>query len=250
MRSHHADTFNHDEWAAGYDADVADETNPIRAGYQATLEWVVERAAVGPDDAVVDLGIGTGNLARLLPPCRRLVGVDVSHKMLELAAPKLGSAVELVTADVLEVFERPDRYDAVVSTYAIHHLTADEKAALAAAAAARMAPGGRFVVGDLMVVSRDSVPALRARLAHPDVDELFADEFPWFVDEILVALDRVRVPRPRRGAAQRPVVGGGGPAPLGGRRRRRPGGVGVTAPASPSTPWSTASVCPASVSRT
>ena len=29
------------------------------------------------------------------------------------------------------------------------------------------------------------------RLAHPDVDELFADEFPWFVDEILVALDRL-----------------------------------------------------------
>ena len=190
MRSQHAHTFNHDEWAAGYDADVADETNPIRAGYQATLEWVVERAAVGPDDAVVDLGIGTGNLARLLPPCRRLVGVDVSPKMLELAAPKLGSAVELVTADVLEVFERPDRYDAVVSTYALHHLTADEKAALAGAAAARMAPGGRFVVGDLMVVSRDSVPAVRARLEHPDVDELFADEFPWFVDEILVALDR------------------------------------------------------------
>ena len=130
MRSQHAHAFNHDEWAAGYDADVADETNPIRAGYQATLEWVVERAAVGPDDAVVDLGIGTGNLARLLPPCRRLVGVDVSPKMLELAAPKLGPAVELVTADVLEVFERPDRYDAVVSTYAIHHLTADEKAAL------------------------------------------------------------------------------------------------------------------------
>jgi hypothetical protein len=41
-----------------------------------------------------------------------------------------------------------------------------------------------------MVVSRDSVPAVRARLDHPDVDELFADEFPWFVDEILVALDR------------------------------------------------------------
>ena len=32
---------------------------------------------------------------------------------------------------------------------------------------------------------------MRARLAHPDVDDLFAAEFPWFVDEILVALDRV-----------------------------------------------------------
>jgi putative AdoMet-dependent methyltransferase len=88
---------------------------------------VVERAAVGADDTVVDLGIGTGNLARLLPPCRRLVGVDVSHKMLELAASKLGPGVELVAADVLEAFDRPDRYDAVVSTYAIHHLTATRR---------------------------------------------------------------------------------------------------------------------------
>src|SRR5262245_65612643 len=88
MRSRHADTFNHDHWAAGYDADVIDETNPIRAGYQATLDWVVERASVGPDEAVVDLGTGTGNLARLLPRCRRLAGVDVSGEMLALARPK------------------------------------------------------------------------------------------------------------------------------------------------------------------
>jgi putative AdoMet-dependent methyltransferase len=190
MRSRHADDFNHDECAHGYDDDVSDETNPIRAGYRATLEWVVDRAAVGTDDVVVDLGIGTGNLARLLPPCRRLVGVDVSLEMLTRAAPKLGSTVELVPSDLLEVFERPDRYDVVVSTYAIHHLTSEEKTALLEAAASRLQPGGRLAVGDLMVAARGAVPSLRARLAHPDVDELFADEFPWYVDETLADLDR------------------------------------------------------------
>src|SRR5262245_33599076 len=109
VHSRHAHTFNHDEWAAGYDDDVADESSPIRAGYQATLQWVVARAAVGADDVVVDLGIGTGNLARLLPPCRRLIGVDVSTEMLARAAPKLRADVELVQADLLEVLERPAR---------------------------------------------------------------------------------------------------------------------------------------------
>ncbi len=188
MRSLHADTFNHDADAASYDADVADESNPIRAGYEATLAWVANRAAVGPDDAVVDLGAGTGNLAARLAGGRRLICVDVSAKMLELARAKVAESAELLRADLLEVFERPDRYEVVASTYAIHHLTGDEKATLIRAAASRLEPGGRFVVGDLMVASRASIPAVAARLAHPDVDELFRDEFVWHVDETLAVL--------------------------------------------------------------
>jgi tRNA (cmo5U34)-methyltransferase len=197
VRSAHAETFNHDEDAAGYDADVVDETNPIRAGYQATLEWVVAHAIIAPDDVVVDLGVGTGNLARRLPPCARLIGVDVSGQMLELAGAKLGPEVELVQSDLLELFEGPGSgaqpldgvgFDAVVSTYAIHHLTAAEKESLIGAVAARLRPGGRFVIGDLMAAGRVSIPGIKARIPHPDVHDLFAEEFPWFVDETLTAL--------------------------------------------------------------
>jgi putative AdoMet-dependent methyltransferase len=198
VRSEHADTFNHDEDAAGYDVDVVDESNPIRAGYRATLDWVAERAAIRADETVLDLGVGTGNLAARLPGCRRLVGVDVSERMLEQANGKLGPTVELVQADLLEVLAGPsgaatdldgsDNLDVIVSTYAIHHLTADEKETLIVAAAQRLAPGGRFVVGDLMAAGRATVPDVRTRLAHPDVDALFADEFPWYVDESLTAM--------------------------------------------------------------
>ena len=186
MRSIHADTFNHDEEADGYDEDVTHEENPIRAGYDATLDWVVARAAVGPEDQVVDLGIGTANLAVRLPPCRRLVGVDVSAQMLALAEAKLQRGdVELVHADLLEFLDKPATFDAIVSTYAIHHLEADEKAVLIERAAARLAPGGRLAVGDLMAASRTAVDGVKARLQHPDADALFAEEFPWFVDETL-----------------------------------------------------------------
>jgi len=188
VRSSHADQFNHDPDAHGYDADVSDESNPIRAGYRATLDWVADRAAVTSNDAVVDLGTGTGNLARRLPRGRRLVCVDVSARMLELAEAKLGPSADYVQTDLLEVFERNDRYDVVVSTYAIHHLTDEEKAALVEVVAARMNPSGRFVVGDLMVASRSAIPAVRARLQHEDVDALFEEEFAWHVDEALGAL--------------------------------------------------------------
>ena len=111
--------------------------------------------------------------------------------MLELPRPKLGPAVELVAADVLEVFDRPDHYDAVVSTYAIHHLTADEKAAPAGAAAARMSPGGRFVVGDLMVGSPGLGPRPCASSGPPRRRRPVRRRVPSVVDEILVAPDRV-----------------------------------------------------------
>jgi putative AdoMet-dependent methyltransferase len=191
VRSIHADTFNHDEEAEGYDDDVTHEDNPIRAGYGATLDWVVGRAAVGPEDQTVDLGIGTANLAVRLPSCRRLIGIDVSEQMLGLAEAKLqrSGSVELVQGDLLEFLDRPATFDAIVSTYAIHHLVADEKALLIARAADRLAPGGRLAVGDLMVASRSAVDGVRARLQHPDADDLFAEEFPWFVDETLVLLD-------------------------------------------------------------
>jgi putative AdoMet-dependent methyltransferase len=192
VRSIHADTFNHDEEAAGYDDDVADESNPIRAGYGATLDWVVERAAVAAEDEVVDLGTGTGNLAVRLPSCQRLIGVDVSEQMLDLAKAKLrGSpSVELIRADLLEFLDRPATFDVIVSTYAIHHLVADEKALLVERVAARLAPGGRLVVGDLMAASRAAVDGVKARLQHPDADDFFVEEFPWFVDETLAVVDR------------------------------------------------------------
>ena len=146
MRSVHADTFNHDEEADGYDDDVHDEAHPDPRRVPAprwTGSW--PGRPCGPADAVIDLGIGTANLAVRLPPCRRLVGVDVSAQMLELAAreaaaPATSSCVQ-PTSSSSWTGRRP--FDAVVSTYAIHHLTADEKAVLCRAGAARLAPGGR-----------------------------------------------------------------------------------------------------------
>ena len=183
MRSRHVDRFNHDAEADGYDVDVADESNPVRDGYDATLDWVIEHAAVGRDDTVIDLGTGTGNLAARLGPHARLVCVDVSTGMLAVAKTKLPRATEYVEADLLEFVERAPECDAVVSTYAIHHLTADEKIALLDGLFLRLRPGGRIAIGDLMVADRSAVAGLRATLAHADVEEMFADEFPWFVDD-------------------------------------------------------------------
>jgi tRNA (cmo5U34)-methyltransferase len=189
MRSEHVDRFNHDLEAPGYDADVRNEEDPIRAGYAAVLDWVVAQAAAGPADTVADLGAGTGNLAARLGPVSRLVCVDASIEMLALAAPKLPPATEYVVADLLEyVSDGPRDLDVAVSTYAIHHLTPDEKAALFRSLAARLRPGGRFVAGDLMLADRAAAADVADEVSAEVLDELLAEEFPWFVDEDAAAL--------------------------------------------------------------
>jgi putative AdoMet-dependent methyltransferase len=185
MRSRRADDFNHDPWAEDYDESVLDETDPIRAGYGETLEWVVDRAEITPASRVVDLGAGTGNTAALIPAAKHVICVDVSTKMMDLARPKLGhlESVEYVQADLLEFFDVPRRFDRTVSTYAVHHLTEDEKALLLQRIASSLEPGGLAVFGDLMFENRAARDALARKYAGwPDVIESIEDEYFWYID--------------------------------------------------------------------
>ncbi len=71
MRSRFADTFNHDADAPGYDKDVSNEVDPIRAGYTALLDWTARSARIDQRHDVLELGAGTGNLTRLMLPAHR-----------------------------------------------------------------------------------------------------------------------------------------------------------------------------------
>lgn len=183
MRSRHADRFNHDEDAEHYDQVVLDERALIRRGYAACLAAVAEdlRRATheGP---VVDLGAGTGNLALALPEQRPLVLVDISQPMLAHAKTKLAArSLELVQDDALAwATESPAPLGSVGSTFALHHLEPDEKAALLQALTARMEPGARLVIGDLGFQDARSRAAFLASEDCPeDVRQAVSDELFW-----------------------------------------------------------------------
>jgi putative AdoMet-dependent methyltransferase len=198
MRSRHAAKFNHDPWAADYDEDVTKEENPIRAGYDRLLSWTVEQAKVGPQDTVIDLGSGTGNTSARLPAVGRLICVDLSTEMTEIARPKLShlARVEFVLVDLLEYFAALDvpSAEAVISTYAIHHLTEDEKPTLFGSIAKYLAPGGRAVFGDLMFENEIEKEQLVRRFEGAGQTELvhdIEDEFFWYVDSAVESLQCV-----------------------------------------------------------
>ncbi len=127
--------------------------------------------------SVLDLGTGTGEtLAAVLGRHRgaRAIGVDENAGMLDEARRRLVAyPIQLVVADLADALpEGP--FDLVVSALAIHHLDGPAKAALFTRIAAALRPGGRFVLGDVVVPSdpADAVTPLTADHDRPSrVDE-------------------------------------------------------------------------------
>ena len=102
--------------------------------------------------SILELGIGTGETARrVLPlhPEAQLVGLDVSEPMLRRAG-------EVVPDADLRVGRLEDPlpagpFDLVVTALAVHHLDGAGKADLFRRVARVLSPGGRFVLGDVVV---------------------------------------------------------------------------------------------------
>jgi putative AdoMet-dependent methyltransferase len=195
MRSANAGIFNHDTEAADYDRDVRNEADPIRTGYREVLLWVVQRARITSSSRVLELGSGTGNLSALIASCGELVSVDVSENMEAVAKPKVQHLTNrrFIKADILEVFTQElGKFDAVISTYAVHHLTDQEKQRLFELVFGRLLPGGRAVFGDLMVLSSSEKEAqIQQYLAKGDqgTAQAIREEFFWSLASAIADLE-------------------------------------------------------------
>ena len=139
----HADRF--DRWAEEYD----DADRPI---YEACRDRVIEDADPGPDDIVLDLGMGTGAVSlALAEAAATVVGRDISDEMMGQAREKMATMnIDNVSIDTGR-FRAPNYdgpADIVTSNYALHHLD-DESKRSAIDRIAQYRPR-RFVLGDLM----------------------------------------------------------------------------------------------------
>ncbi|MEC1735769.1 class I SAM-dependent methyltransferase [Bacillus mojavensis] len=118
-----------EDWAATYDQTVQGfdiQYKEAFRGYNDILDAIVSRSGI----RVLEFGPGTGNLtAKLLEAGKSVFGVEPSPAMRKLASDKLRGRAEIVDGDFLTFPEPTFQADTIVSSYAFHHLTDEEKRA-------------------------------------------------------------------------------------------------------------------------
>lgn len=175
-----------DLWADGYDRDVglSDESNlyPF-AGYKAVLGRIFDTVMQKSAPAVLDLGFGTAILtSKLYERGCRVFGQDFSPRMVEIASEKMPAA-RLYCGDFTdglcqELME--NRYDFIIATYSLHHLTDEEKIPFIKKLLSLLNEGGIILIGDCAFENRAALEACRE-----DCGEGWDDEEYYFITDEL-----------------------------------------------------------------
>ena len=186
----HADrTQLFDAWAQHYDASLASTDGDFPFdGYERILDEVVALAEVGPGMRILDLGIGTGNLARrFVQQGCEVWGVDFSAEMLAKARVKLPQ-VHLVQADLLTKWPADIAlpFDRIVSSYVLHEFTLENKIAVLRRAIPYLVPKGIILVGDIAL---PTVAIREATIQRVYGDSWDDDEWYWAADEAIAACE-------------------------------------------------------------
>src|SRR5919197_1064881 len=128
---------------------------------------------------ILELGIGTGETARRVlahHPDAHLVGIDSSRSMLEEARRAFPDADLRASRLQDPLPEGP--FELVFSALAVHHLDAAGKADLFRRVAAVLAPGGRFVLADVVVPERPEDAVIPCTPGF-DLPDPVPDQLEW-----------------------------------------------------------------------
>jgi trans-aconitate 2-methyltransferase len=162
--------------ATPWDAPTYDATSEPQQEWAAAV--LARLGGIAQDATVLDVGCGTGRVTERLielVPHGRVLAIDASAEMVELARVRLGDRAEVWCEDVLDL-ALAERVDAIISTATLHWVPDHERLWPALAGALR--PGGALEVqcggeGNIARV-REAIGAVARELA-PEL----ADFCPW-----------------------------------------------------------------------
>lgn len=202
--SSQATQARHPETVEGWDPTIYTAFTEVFAGYRELQTAVVDASRDLRVERFLDLGCGTGETAgRLLRLHHNsnAVVVDANRSMLRAAGSALPDGRVTALCRRLEDPLPPGPFDLVVSVLAVHHLEPAEKAALFARIHQVLAPGGRFVLGDLVLGEDGDAPtAERAPGPGPRLRRVLRERGWW--GTVRLGLSRVvRRVGPRASAA-------------------------------------------------
>ena len=142
---------------------------------------VLGRLELRGDETVLDAGCGTGQVSDALLdrlPRGRLIAVDGSPRMVELARRRLGERADVRVCDLLELDLGGERVDAALSTATFHWIADHDR--LFARLRAALRDGGRLVA---QCGGEGNIAAVRVAIAAVAGRDPFAEHVgdydPW-----------------------------------------------------------------------
>lgn len=180
-----------DLWANGYDKSVnlSEESNEYPfAGYKDVLNQIYNQVREKNGASVLDIGFGTGVLTTQLYNIGcNITGLDFSNNMIDIANQKMPDAI-LLNWDFSNGL--PDKianckFDYIISTYAIHHLTDEDKIDFIKSLFPLLNRTGEILFGDVSFETREKLERIKSKY-----NEYWDnDEFYFVVEEIKKHLD-------------------------------------------------------------
>ena len=194
MRSQFVDEFNHDRQSTKYDKDVSNEENPVRTGYENLLNFMANK--VNSHSRVLELGCGTGNLTSKLKEMKEISGVDISDEMIKIARTKTKETnVHYCRDDILSFLDHNEKkYDYIISSYTLHHLTESEKTILFEQSFSVLDEKGVALFGDLMFENNNEKRLLIKQFRQKKITwliDIMKKEFYWNIEISIKELSRI-----------------------------------------------------------
>jgi len=188
-----ANSHEFDLWADSYDSSVksADEEDRYPfAGYGRIINAVYETVMARAPAKILDIGFGTAVLtSRLYDVGNNITGIDFSTEMLDMAKGKMPEA-DLLRWDFTQGIPTAlanEKFDFIISTYALHHLEDDEKIKMIADLLDLLNPTGAILIGDICFLTREDLLACKTACG-----DLWDDSESYFVPaEIKDALKEI-----------------------------------------------------------
>lgn len=167
-------------WAGGYDktVELSEESNQYPfAGYKEVLNTIFNEVMYIPKSTVLDIGFGTGVLtAKLYDNGHLINGFDFSSQMIEIAKEKMPDAnlMEWDLSNGLPTALLHQKYDAIISTYALHHFTDEMKVQYIIELLQHLTPEGKIFIGDIAFHTRADLEKCREEsIGYWDDDEIY-----------------------------------------------------------------------------